>query len=147
MFTLNRRTVAGLAAFAALAGAAAPQAAAPQAAEAAAYCDNWALPSQLDIRQGNGWRVIAYSPKKFKYTAVAQDARGTIRMRGTVRLTRFDTSGSRPQVRFIATWNTGGVGTYTGRIDADGLMTGKTADKFGRNATTWHNADTLDCNG
>ena len=32
-------------------------------------------------------------------------------------------------------------------IDADGLMTGKTADKFGRNATTWHNADTLDCNG
>jgi hypothetical protein len=127
--------------------------ASPSVAAAATGCQ-WQIPDYINIDQSNGWTLGAGPRAGFKYSAAAWHTgqnQYEDRMTGTLKLTRFDTSGSRPQVRFTVTWTdsnyrTTGGGVYNGTIDSDGFVSGTTYDKFHPSSRArFHFNDTIDC--
>jgi hypothetical protein len=170
MFKLTRRTLAGLTAVAALAGGVGAGAATAPAADAfigiggasgpippgafqqppggqhAPVCRKWVIPDYFEINHSNGWVVsTAYRVEKYKFWVHGSHHSGAS-SGGTLKLTRFDTSGRNAQVRFTITWRHGAAGVYTGTIDGDGFLTGTTRDKRNPGSTArFEFHETVDC--
>jgi hypothetical protein len=139
------RTTAGIAAVAAVAGVAAVGGAAPQSAEAAARC-YWEIPSAFEIKQDNGWTVKTRSKAgKYKWNISAYPGARDYTSFGKMRLTRFDVSGSRPQVEFTVTLSNGSAGVYTGTINKRGFIKGTTTDEFSGAMTYFRVLEPVDC--
>jgi hypothetical protein len=140
-----KRSVAGLIAAAVVAGLGAGGAT-TQVADAATPC-TWRVPDYIGINQSNGWHVYTgYREADFKYRAYAYGAGDSDRLRGTLKLTRFDTSGTVPQVEFTITWDNGSGGVYSGTIDRYGFVSGTTVDRWHRTSRAWFSFDqTMDC--
>jgi hypothetical protein len=142
-----KRSIAGLAvAGAALAAGFGTGAATPQVAQAASC--QWQIPADMRITQSDGWRLHNLSSKRagFKWYMLATNPEGPHALDGTLKLTRFDRTGSRPQVRFTVSWTNGHAGVYSGTIDSDGFVTGKTYDRFDtRNKARFHFDEAVDC--
>ncbi len=145
MFKHTRKSLAGLTAVAALAGSLGANAAAPAVADASPACTQWSMPSTFTIQQTNRWTI--YSTKKRSSTswAVSGYTKGA-NMRGTMKLSRFDVSGTNAQVRFTITWTNGTGGVYAGTIDDDGFLSGLSTDRFNkRSKASFRFQDTIDC--
>jgi hypothetical protein len=104
------------------------------------------LPTNTTIYQSNGWnvwlhvengywRAEAYVP--YSHPVQAMPARSI----------RFD-SVTRDFVKFVITWDNGSGGVYTGSIDANGFVSGTTADRWDPNSTaSWHMREPAACTG
>jgi hypothetical protein len=148
MFIRTRRTLAGLTAVAALAGAVGTQAVTAPVAAAAPACKQWKIPKYFYMDHTNGWHVET-GPRRANNTYKAYGmapGNDEYTLFGTMKLSRFDISGHNAQVRFTITWNNGSGGVYTGTIDDDGFLTGNSVDKFNpRSKAGWNYTETIDC--
>jgi hypothetical protein len=143
-----KRTIAGLAvAAAALTAGLGAGVATPETADAATGC-YWRIPDHLSITHSNGWWAYSAYYRQagtYKYPMRGIGPGGAV-LYGTLTLTRFDTSGSRPQVEFTLTWSNGSAGVYTGTIDSNGFVSGTTYDRWHPWSTAqWHFDDVVDC--
>ena len=107
------------------------------AAPTAQACSQWNI-SKFTLRQSNGYFVT------FEFDQVGSLLRGPARSvdrRGNPH-GRGDVEGSvtGAAVHFTVTWNSFSAGVYDGRIDADGLVSGSSYDK-------WNPASTASWNG
>ncbi len=138
-----KRSIAGLIAAAVVAGLGAGSAT-TQVADAATSC-SWQVPDSIRINQTNGWYVITdYRQAGFKYRAYAYGKHA--HLVGTLKLTRFDTSGTSPQVEFTITWDNGSGGVYSGTIDGHGFVSGTTRDRWNPSSVAGFNfVQTMDC--
>jgi hypothetical protein len=143
-----KRSIAGLAVVAAAAvGGLGAGGATPAVAEVIdPGCHTWQIPSGLVIDHGNRWTVsTGRRISAFKWVVYGYHP-GVRRTTGTLRLTRFDTSGDRPRVVFTISWTSGAQGVYAGEISATGYIDGYTHDrKDWRSGTTFHVRDAMDC--
>jgi hypothetical protein len=140
-----KRSVAGLIAAAVVAGHGAGGATTP-VADAATPCA-WQVPDYLQIEQTNAWYITTgYRQAGFKYAAYAYGPGSDHRLVGTLKLTRFDTSGTSPQMEFTIVWSNGSGGIYNGTIDGHGFVAGTTRDRWNPGSTAaFHLDDTMDC--
>ena len=151
MFKLTRRTLAGLTAVAALAAGIGTAATTPEAAEAAPVCKQWKFPKSFTISQTNGWDILSSTRTAtwtWKVYGTADPDRDEW-SRGTMKVSRFDTSGSYgvyAKVRFTIVWANGTGGVYTAYIDDDGFLSGNATDRFNsRSKARFHFEDTIPC--
>lgn len=142
----SHRTIAALALATTTLAGGLGSAAAPQEAQAAGC--QWQIPSQIRLTQSDGWKAYNTSGQGsgYRWRMWATREGGPHALAGTLKLTRFDRTGSKPQVRFTITWGNGHAGVYSGRIDRDGFVSGSMYDRFdSRNRARFHFDEVVDC--
>jgi hypothetical protein len=148
MFIRTRRTLAGLTAVAAFAGAVGTQAATAPIASAAPVCKQWQIPKYFKIDQSNGWHIETGARRSgFTYKAYGY-APGSdeLSMVGKMKLNRFDVRGSNARVEFTIAWSNGSGGDYSGKINDRGFLKGYTFDQFNEGSSArWNYTSTIDC--
>ena len=101
-------------------------------------CQDWEIPFWARIDQSNGWWVVLDSPT----AARSGNSGGGKQMDGAV---AFQPNQGN-NVKFTITWDNGSGGIYTGQIDPNGFVSGRTADKWHPESTAdWHMWNTAKC--
>lgn len=107
----------------------------------AADCQTWGVANLMVLDQNNGYTTTV---NKRARTASARSSSGkTVLTAQKVTFTSFTPD----KIRFIISWSNNTSGIYEGRIDSDGFVSGRAADRFNRNTTSWRMRGHATCRG